>query len=226
MRHRVAPSGSLCSGLLAFAALTSVAYAAETRRSTTPPRRKARWSGTRRLIVNQAVRPLIEAFNKKYPGIEVKYARADSGPTAIKIMNEARAGKAAGRRVRRHRTTPPLLKAGLVGQIRAVGGGQISDGAQGPRGPLERAAGLISSRPRSTPSWCRRDEIRRPRRTCSIRNGRARSPGARCRPRAPASMSARCCRPWARKRAWNSCARSPSRTSSMSTPPTARSSIR
>src|ERR1700674_5250273 len=45
------------------------------------------------LIVTQAVRPLIEAFNKKYPGIEVRYARADSGPTAIKIMTEARAGK-------------------------------------------------------------------------------------------------------------------------------------
>lgn len=45
------------------------------------------------LIVNQAVRPLVEAFNKKYPGIAVKYARADSGPTAIKIMNEAQAGR-------------------------------------------------------------------------------------------------------------------------------------
>src|SRR6266545_43855 len=43
------------------------------------------------LIVNQAVRPLIETFNKRYPGINVKYVRADSGPTAIKIMNEARA---------------------------------------------------------------------------------------------------------------------------------------
>jgi ABC-type glycerol-3-phosphate transport system substrate-binding protein len=45
------------------------------------------------LIVNQAVRPLVEAFAKKYPGIEVKYARADSGPNAIKIMNEAQAGR-------------------------------------------------------------------------------------------------------------------------------------
>ena len=45
------------------------------------------------LIVNQAVRPLIEAFNRKYPGVEVKYARADSGPNAIKIMNEAQAGR-------------------------------------------------------------------------------------------------------------------------------------
>ena len=35
------------------------------------------------LIVNQAVRPLVEAFEKKYPGVTVKYARADSGPNAI-----------------------------------------------------------------------------------------------------------------------------------------------
>src|SRR5215470_2691484 len=45
------------------------------------------------LIVNQAVRPLAKAFTEKYPGIEVQYSRADSGPTALKVLNEARAGK-------------------------------------------------------------------------------------------------------------------------------------
>jgi ABC-type Fe3+ transport system substrate-binding protein len=69
------------------------------------------------LIVNQAVRPLIEAFNKKYPGIEVKYSRADSGPNAIKVMNEARAGKVEGDVFDGIATTPPLLKAGLVEQF-------------------------------------------------------------------------------------------------------------
>ena len=66
------------------------------------------------LIVNQAVRPLIEAFTKKYPGIEVKYARGDSGPNAIKVINEARAGKVEGDVFDGIATTPPLLKAGLV----------------------------------------------------------------------------------------------------------------
>jgi iron(III) transport system substrate-binding protein len=66
------------------------------------------------LIVNQAVRPLIEAFNRKYPGIEVKYTRADSGPTAIKIMNEARAGRPQSDLFDGIDTTPPLLTAGLV----------------------------------------------------------------------------------------------------------------
>src|SRR6516165_8689952 len=66
------------------------------------------------LIVNQAVRPLVEAFNRKYPGIEVKYARGDSGPNAIKVINEARAGKVEGDVFDGIATTPPLLKAGLV----------------------------------------------------------------------------------------------------------------
>jgi ABC-type Fe3+ transport system substrate-binding protein len=66
------------------------------------------------LIVNQAVRPLVEAFNKKYPGIGVKYARGDSGPNAIKVINEARAGKVEGDVFDGIATTPPLLKAGLV----------------------------------------------------------------------------------------------------------------
>ena len=66
------------------------------------------------LIVNQAVRPLIAAFSKKYPGIEVKYSRGDSGPNAIKVINEARASKVEGDVFDGIATTPPLLKAGLV----------------------------------------------------------------------------------------------------------------
>jgi ABC-type Fe3+ transport system substrate-binding protein len=66
------------------------------------------------LIVNQAVRPLVEAFEKKYPGVTVKYARADSGPNAIKVIDEARAGKVVGDVFDGIATAPPLLKAGLV----------------------------------------------------------------------------------------------------------------
>jgi ABC-type Fe3+ transport system substrate-binding protein len=66
------------------------------------------------LIVNQAVRPLVAAFNKKYPGIEVRYSRGDSGPNAIKVIDEARAGKVVGDVFDGIATTPPLLKAGLV----------------------------------------------------------------------------------------------------------------
>ena len=60
------------------------------------------------------MRPLVEAFNKKYPGVEVKYARGDSGPNAIKVINEARAGRVEGDVFDGIATTAPLLKAGLV----------------------------------------------------------------------------------------------------------------
>jgi ABC-type Fe3+ transport system substrate-binding protein len=66
------------------------------------------------LIVNQAVRPLVAAFNKKYPGIEVEYSRGDSGPNAIKVIDEARAGKVTSDVFDGIATAPPLLKAGLV----------------------------------------------------------------------------------------------------------------
>ena len=47
------------------------------------------WYST--LIVNQIVRPMSDAFEKKYPGIKVQYSRASSSDVAIKIRNEARA---------------------------------------------------------------------------------------------------------------------------------------
>lgn len=45
------------------------------------------------LIVNQIVRPLVDGFEKKYPGIKVQAGRLTSSEAALKIMNEARAGK-------------------------------------------------------------------------------------------------------------------------------------
>jgi ABC-type Fe3+ transport system substrate-binding protein len=66
------------------------------------------------LIVNQAVRPLVAAFEKKYPGIEVKFNRADSLPTALKIIQEARAGAPQADVFDGIETEPPVAKAGLV----------------------------------------------------------------------------------------------------------------
>jgi ABC-type Fe3+ transport system substrate-binding protein len=45
------------------------------------------------LIVNQIVRPLQDAFEKKYTGVKLQYSRADDAPTALKILSEARAGR-------------------------------------------------------------------------------------------------------------------------------------
>jgi ABC-type Fe3+ transport system substrate-binding protein len=45
------------------------------------------------LIVNQAIRPLKAAFEKKYPGIELQFSRADETPTAAKILEEGVANR-------------------------------------------------------------------------------------------------------------------------------------
>src|SRR2546429_100405 len=45
------------------------------------------------LIVNQAIRPLKAAFEKKYPGIELQYTRADETPIAARILEEGVAGR-------------------------------------------------------------------------------------------------------------------------------------
>ena len=47
------------------------------------------WYST--LIVNQLVRPVAQAFEKKYPGITVKYSRTPAGEMALKLQNEIRA---------------------------------------------------------------------------------------------------------------------------------------
>lgn len=47
------------------------------------------------LIVNQAARPLAEAFQARFPGIKLAYARASNTETTLKILNEARAGRTA-----------------------------------------------------------------------------------------------------------------------------------
>ena len=66
------------------------------------------------LIVSQAVRPLVKAFEDKYPGIEVRYSRADSSPTALKILTEMRAGKVQADVFDGAGTVPLLVQAGLV----------------------------------------------------------------------------------------------------------------
>ena len=48
------------------------------------------------MIVNQAVRPIVAAFQKKFPKIKVEFSRAGSGDTALKIINEHQAGRMMG----------------------------------------------------------------------------------------------------------------------------------
>ena len=47
------------------------------------------------LIINQAARPLAEAFEARFPGMKMAYARASNTDTTLKILNEARARRVA-----------------------------------------------------------------------------------------------------------------------------------
>src|SRR5262245_30819054 len=66
------------------------------------------------LIVNQAIRPLKEAFEKKYPGIELAFTRADESPTAAKIMAEAAAGRVQADVFDGISNMVPLKRAGIA----------------------------------------------------------------------------------------------------------------
>jgi ABC-type Fe3+ transport system substrate-binding protein len=84
---------------------------------------KAVWYTT--LIVNQAIRPLKEAFETKYPGIELQYARADESPTAAKILAEAQAGRVQADVFDGISNMVPLKRAGLVAPYIAPSAGLI-----------------------------------------------------------------------------------------------------
>lgn len=68
------------------------------------------------VIINQLVRPLADSFEKTY-GIKVRYVRANASDTALKIINEARAGKVQADLFDGTSATPPLKEAGLVAKF-------------------------------------------------------------------------------------------------------------
>src|SRR4030095_841882 len=64
-------------------------------------------------IISQLVRPVSAAFEKKY-GIKVRSTRANSTETAVKIINESRAGKPQSDVFDGTSTVVPLKKEGYV----------------------------------------------------------------------------------------------------------------
>jgi ABC-type Fe3+ transport system substrate-binding protein len=64
-------------------------------------------------VVNQIVRPTVAAFEKKY-GIKVNFVRADSSQVALRVLNEARAGKTQNDVVDGSGAVPPIKSAGLL----------------------------------------------------------------------------------------------------------------
>jgi ABC-type Fe3+ transport system substrate-binding protein len=70
------------------------------------------WYSTQ--IINQLVRPVAAAFEKKYPGIRVRYIRANATEIAIKILNESRAGNPQSDVFDGTSTVVPLKREGYV----------------------------------------------------------------------------------------------------------------
>ena len=64
-------------------------------------------------IVDQIVRPIVDGFERKY-GIHVDYFRGNSAEIALKISNEARAGKIQASVFDGAQTTPALKRLGVV----------------------------------------------------------------------------------------------------------------
>ena len=106
------PIAALCA-LAALLGLATPATAADPALIEAARREGAlAWYST--LIVNQITRPLSLAFEKKYPGIKVQYSRATSSDVALKITNEARAGRIQADVFDGSNTIFPLQDAGLV----------------------------------------------------------------------------------------------------------------
>ncbi len=64
-------------------------------------------------IVDQLVRPISEAFERKY-GIKVSFARANSAEISLRVLAEAKAGRVQASVIDGAQTTPMLVRAGLV----------------------------------------------------------------------------------------------------------------
>jgi ABC-type Fe3+ transport system substrate-binding protein len=88
------PLRRFCAGLLGLLIALPVSLAhAEDPALIAAARKEGRVVWYTTLIANQVVDPLKAAFEKKYPGVTLDYSRADEQPNAVKILDEARAGR-------------------------------------------------------------------------------------------------------------------------------------
>jgi ABC-type Fe3+ transport system substrate-binding protein len=86
------------------------------------------------LIVNQAIRPLQQAFEQKYPGVKLEYSRADDSPTALKILTEAQAGGVRADIFDGLYNMVALRRAGLVAPYRPGNLDQFPQALRDPEG--------------------------------------------------------------------------------------------
>jgi iron(III) transport system substrate-binding protein len=109
--------------LLALAVSASPAVASDISLYNGPDRSQKILEGARKegkvvlysaMIVNQALRPLMDAFNKKYPGVTGEYARHDARELINKVLAESRARALVADVVESGGIATPLVKAGVL----------------------------------------------------------------------------------------------------------------
>jgi len=83
----------LRAAVLALAALAADQAAAADQALIDAAKKEGKVVWYTTLIVNQIIRPLKDAFEKKYPGITLQYSRSDDLVTSAKILAEGQAGR-------------------------------------------------------------------------------------------------------------------------------------
>jgi iron(III) transport system substrate-binding protein len=123
---RVSVCASVLAMVLAGALAASPVYALtqdEIAHYKGPDRQKVLEEGARKegkvtiysgMIVDQALRPMADAFEKKYPFIKVEYVRAASPQIVQKALAEARAGKMTADVLESTSLAPPVIRGGLA----------------------------------------------------------------------------------------------------------------
>ena len=79
------------------------------------------------LIVNQISRPMAEAFEARFPGIKVVYARASNTDTTVKLLQEARAHRVQADVVDVTSGIHALTDAGVLAPYKAAAVGRYPD---------------------------------------------------------------------------------------------------
>ncbi len=70
------------------------------------------------LVVNQLLRPMTEAFEARFPGMKLQYARASNTDTTVKLINEARARRMQADVVDVASGNVALMDAGILAPYR------------------------------------------------------------------------------------------------------------
>jgi len=122
-----------CRAALALAILAGPARAADASLVARAEREgQVRWYTT--LLVEDAVRPLLDAFQRRHPAIAVEFVRASSTENARKIVAEAEAGATRADVFDGTTTAAVLMQAGLIEPYRAESARDIPDQYKDPDG--------------------------------------------------------------------------------------------